>query len=163
MQDQKTATLALIFSEVLANLAFMFTDEDPGDPPAGDVWLETTIAYSGPVSGTLRLRCTRDFSTRLAANLLGTDPGDRDAEQSASDAVKELMNILCGQFITAAHGAEEVFSLTIPEIVELSETPDLTAGEGATAPLQGVETSAVSVDGQFVQLSHLPDGTQAAV
>ncbi len=170
MQDQKTATLATVFFEVLANLAFMFTDEDPADPRVGDVWLETTIAYSGPGAGTLRLRCTRDFSTRLAANLLGTDPDDPETEQSASDAVKEFMNIVCGQFITAAYGAEEVFNLTIPEIVELSETPGLTACEGETvplqgtiAPLQGVETSVVSVDGQLVQLSHLPDGTPSAV
>ena len=156
MQDQKTATLATIFSEVLANLAFMFTDEDPAHPPPGDVWFETTIAYSGSVAGTLRLRCSRDFSTRLAANLLGTNPEDPDTEQSASDAVMEFMNIVCGQFVTTAYGTEEVFSLTIPEIAELPETPDLTACEG-------VETSVVSVDGQFVQLSHLPDGTPSAV
>ncbi len=156
MQDQKTATLATIFSEILANLAFMFTDQDLVDPPAGDVWFETTISYSGPVAGTLRLRCTRGFSTRLAANLLGTDPDDPETEQSASDAVKEFMNIVCGQFITAAHGTEEVFSLTIPEIVELPEKPDLTACEG-------VETSIVSVDGQLVQLSYLPKGTPSVV
>lgn len=156
MQDQKTATLATIFSEVLANLAFMFTDEDPADPPVGDLWFETTIAYSGPVAGTLRLWCTRDFSTRLAANLLGTDPDDPGIEQSASDAVKEFMNIVCGQFVTASHGTEEVFSLTIPRIVELCETPDLKAGEE-------VETTVISVDGQFVQLSHLPDGQSPAV
>ena len=169
MQDQKTATLATIFSEVLANLAFMFTDEDLADPPACDEWLETTIAYSGPVTGALKLRCSRDFSTRLAANLLGLDPDDPDTEQSASDAVKEFMNIVCGQFITAAYGTEEVFNLTIPKIVELPDTSDLTPCEGAIAPpqgvdapLQGVETSVVSIDGQLVQLTHLPDGTPSA-
>lgn len=156
MQDQKTAALATIFSEVLADLAFMFTDEEPVDPPPGDVWLETTISYSGPVAGTLRLRCTRDFSSQLAANLLGTDLGDPDSEHSARDAVKEFMNIVCGQFITAVHGTEEVFNLTIPAIVDLPQTPDLTAHEG-------VEISVVSVDGKFVQLSHLPPGAQSAV
>ena len=150
MQDQKTATLATIFSEVLANLAFMFTDEDLADPPAGEIWLEITIGYRGPVAGTLRLRCPRDFSTRLAANLLGMDPDDPDTEQSANDAVKEFMNIICGQFVTAAHGTEAVFSLTIPDIVELPETPDLTASES-------VETCVASVDDQLVQLSHLPE------
>lgn len=163
MQYQKTTTLTAVFSEVLANLAFMFTDEDLADPPPGDMWLETTIAYSGPVAGTLRLRCSRDFSTRLAANLLGSESDDLDAEQSANDAVKEFMNILCGRYITSAHGTEDVFSLTIPEIVEHSETPDLTACEGATAPPQGVETSVVSVDGEFVQLSHRLQSTRSPV
>ena len=105
MQDQKSATLTTVFSEVLANLAFMFTDEAPPEPPPGDVWLETTIAYSGPAAGTLRLWCTRGFSTRLAANLLGTDP---DTEQSTEDAVKEFMNIgpqvlTCGTKYPATH------------------------------------------------------------
>lgn len=153
MQDQKTATLATTFSEVLANLAFMFTDEDLADPPSGDVWFETTIHYSGPAAGTLRLRCTADFSVQLAASLLGIAPDNADAEQGASDAVKEFMNIVCGQFVTAAYGTEGVFNVTIPEISELSDVPDLTV-------CVGVETCVVSVDDQFVQLSHLPDGTR---
>ncbi len=105
------------------------------------------------MAGTLRLRCTREFSTRLAANLLGTDVGDAGAEQQPNDAVKEFVNIVCGQFITAAHGTEEVFNLTIPKIAELPDTPDLSARAG-------VEVSVLSVDGQFVQLSHLPEGEQ---
>ena len=73
MQEQKTATLTTVFSEVLADLAFMFTDGDESDMPAGEVWLETVIGYQGAATGTLRLRCTRGFSIRLAATLLGTD------------------------------------------------------------------------------------------
>jgi len=181
MQDQETATLATIFSEVLANLAFMFTDEDIADPTPGNVWLETTIGYSGTAVGTLVLRCTEDFSTLLAANLLGADPNDDDTKLIGNDAVKEFMNIVCGQYVTAAYGTEEVFNLTIPKIVELSETPVLAACEettaplqgttaplqgttaplqGVTAPLQGVETVTVSVDGQFVQLLHVPQEDQ---
>lgn len=153
MQDQKTAALATTFSDVLTNLAFMFTDEETADLPAGEIWLETMIAYDGPVKGYLRLRCTRDFSIRLAANLLGLDPDDPDIHLSANDAVKEFMNIICGQYVTAAHGTEAVFSLTIPELVELSETPEL-------AVCEGLESCVVSVDDQCVQLSHLPERDQ---
>lgn len=149
MQDQKTIKLTTVFSEVLANMAFMFTDEKPAEPPPGVVWIETTVAYRGSVAGTLRLWCTRDFSIRLAANLLGTHP---DTDQSANDAVKEFMNVLCGQFITSTYGTEEAFSLAIPEIVKFTEKPDLTVREE-------VETSVVSVDGQFLQLSHTLEST----
>ena len=147
MQEQKTATLTAIFSEVLANLAFMFTDEDQIDPPTGEVWLETTIGYCGPVKGTLRLWCTRGFSHCLAENLLGIVEGDDDAEQAANDAVKEFMNIVCGQFITSAYGEEDVFDLTIPQSTELPQAPDLTIPDNADA-------SMLSVDGHLVQLSH---------
>ncbi len=155
MQDQATETLTTIFSEVLADLAFMFTDEEPGDMTPGKRWLETTMGYSGPRTGVLRLRCTWDFAIQLAANLLSLDPDDVDTEQNAQDAVKEFLNVVCGQFITAAYGAEEVFDLTIPQVVELSEAPDLRAGGGT-------EESVLSADGQFVQLAHLLDQVPAA-
>lgn len=155
MQNQATETLTTIFSEVLADLAFMFTDEEPGELTLGGEWLETTIGYTGCHTGVLRLRCTRVFSIQLAANLLGLDPEDIDTKRSAHDAVKEFMNIVCGQFITAAYGTEEVFDLTIPQVVELPEMPDLKAGGGT-------EESILSVDGQFVQLAHLPDQVPAA-
>lgn len=155
MQDQKTATLTTTFSEVLANLAFMFTDQAHGFesvglenvPPPGDVWLETTIGYSGPAAGTLRLQCTRKFSIQLAANLLGADPKDADVEQKAYDAVKEFMNIVCGQFITAAHGTEAVFDLTIPHITVLAEAPHWGDEPGSCS-------STLAIDGQLTRLSY---------
>lgn len=155
MHDQTTEILTTIFSEVLADLAFMFTDEEPGDMTPGDRWLETTMGYRGRHTGVLRLRCTREFSMKLAANLLGLDTDDADTEHSAHDAVKELMNIVCGQFITAAFGTQELFNLTIPQVVELPEAPDLSAGDGT-------EESVLSANGQFVQLTHLPDQIPAA-
>jgi len=149
MQQQQTATLTTIFSEVLANLAFMFSDDEPAETPPGEVWLETTIGYQGPKSGNLCFWCTRSFSVLLAANLLGIDPDDADAESKADDAVKEFMNIICGQLVTALHGAEEVFQLSIPEIRELPESPELLDEPGA-------EESTLSVEGQRVHLAYAP-------
>jgi CheY-specific phosphatase CheX len=151
MLQQKTATLRTIFSEVLANLAFMFTDEEEAEAPLGDTWLETVISYAGPSSGTLRFRCPTEFSALLAANLLGVDPLDDEAGAKGKDAVKGFMNIVCGQFITTVHGADDIFDLTIPEVLELPEAPDLKAMDSA-------ESAALSVEGHLVQLSYLPQG-----
>lgn len=152
MIASKTRTLTAIFSEVLANLAFMFTDDEQTDLSPGDVWLETTIGYEGPATGTLRFRCTRGFSVLLAANLLGIDPDDATAARQCEDAVREFMNIVCGQFVTAMHGSQDVYNLTIPRTVELSETPDLTDDGGLTR-------SSVSVDNHMVQLIYDADGS----
>ncbi len=149
-QHQKTATLTAIFSEVLANLAFMFSEDEEGaTPSAGDVWLETEIGYHGPQSGTLRFWCTREFAVQLAANLLGIDPNDEDADTKSTDAVKEFMNIVCGQLITAIHGTEAVFDLTIPRLAELSETPQFSDEEGP-------HSSTVFVEGQRLHLRYEP-------
>ncbi len=149
LQEQTTTTLTKTFSEVLANLAFMFTDDEPAEPCPDDRWLETTIAYHGPESGSLRFWCTRSFATSLAANLLGVDPQDETARDQEDDAVKELMNIVCGQLVTAMYGATRVFELTIPEtheIGDLPETPD--------AEYDSVVT--LFVEGHRVRITHVP-------
>ena len=147
-QEQTTATLATIFSEVLANLAFMFDDEEDHGPISGDVWLETTIEYQGPVGGRLRFRCNREFTVLLAANLLGIDPNDDVAGAQGEDAVKEFVNIVCGQLVTAVHGSDDIFNLTIPETRELAETPNLDGGSAG-------EVASLSVEGQHLQLEHV--------
>ncbi|MGB2984488.1 MAG: chemotaxis protein CheX [Phycisphaerae bacterium] len=149
MPQQSTVTLKRIFSEVVANLAFMFTDDEEADPSLDARWLETTIGYEGPMSGTLRFHCTREFSELLTSNLLGVDPEDDHATSEADDAVKEFMNILCGHYITALHGTEDVFNVTIPQIRELPEPPALVDDSDP-------DTATLSVNGHHVQLSYVP-------
>ncbi len=147
MQQQLTATLTTVLSDVLADLAFMFTDGEEFSEQSGESWIETSIGYKGSVGGELRLVCTRTFANQLAENLLGVDPGDGISEQESSDAVREFMNVVCGQFVTAAHGVVDVFNLTIPTVTELEEQPFV---EDC-----GDEVTQLSVDGQWLQLRHL--------
>lgn len=147
----KPATLATIFSEVLANLAFMFTEEPTDEGDLSTTWLETAISYDGPHRGTLRFRCTREFTVHLAANLLGADPNASEAEDGAADAVKELLNILCGQFVTSVHGTGEIYDLSIPEITEMSEIPDM-------GLVDTPKMCTLGVDGYRVQLVYESDG-----
>ena len=147
MQQTKTVTLATIFSDVLANLAFMFGDEEMADPSLDECWLETTISYMGPTCGTLRFRCTSAFTRLLAGNLLGVAPEADDAESKANDAVKEFMNIVCGQLVTALHGDDDVFNLTIPELRPMEELPDLDIGSSD-------QVACLSVEGHRVQLCY---------
>ncbi|MFH1420197.1 MAG: chemotaxis protein CheX [Planctomycetota bacterium] len=151
MQEQKTATLTTIFSEVLANLAFMFTEDEQAEPSPGDLWFETTISYTGPHAGTLRLHCPAPFAKLLAANLLGVELNEDDGFDEAEDAVKEFMNIVCGQLVTAMHGCDDVFNLTIPEVRHLIETPDL------SGQVDG-DVARLCVDGYLVQLICTCDG-----
>lgn len=146
MPQQRAATLATIFSDVLADLAFMFTDDAHEDASPDDPWLETHIGYRGRHCGDLRFRCTRSFTHLLAANLLGAEPGGEDAINSADDAAKEFMNIVCGQLVTALHGSEDIYNLTIPQIHVLETPPDLALDDGDNV-------STISVEGHRIQLS----------
>lgn len=117
--------LTTVVSEVLGDLAFMIADDAAEELPAGSIWLEGRVSYRGPERGTLRLWCTREFATRLAANLLGLEPDEGEAQIGADDALRELMNVLCGQLVTTWHGTEQVFHLSIPTVVECSEPPTM--------------------------------------
>ncbi|GJM24314.1 MAG: hypothetical protein DHS20C16_07290 [Phycisphaerae bacterium] len=147
MQSQTTATLTTVLSDVLADLAFMFCDGGDYCEQPSESWLETSIGYSGGVSGELNLICTRTFAVQLAENLLGFEAGEEVSNQESNDAVREFMNVICGQFVTAAHGTEDVFNLTIPSVSELEDEPFV---EGS-----GDEIAQLSVDGQWLQLRHV--------
>ncbi len=148
MIQEETTILTATFSEVLANLAFMFRDDGPVEADPTDTWLETTIGYRGPESGALRLWCSRRFSTLLAANLLGVDPEDEDATSKKEDAVKEFMNIVCGQLVTAMHGVTAVFDLSIPQTMELEDSPPLHESD--------VQATTLSVEGHPIRLAYVP-------
>lgn len=149
MQDQKISTLTTVLSDVLANLAFMFTDDGEFEAPVGERWLETSISYEGTVSGALQLICTDSFAVQMAGNLLGLDSEAELTEQEAMDAVKEFMNVLCGQYVTEAYGTEDVFNLTIPEVLELPSTPCL-----ASPDEDSEDVALLSVDNHWMQVTH---------
>lgn len=155
MAQTQTTKLKEIFSEVLADLAFMFTDDEDADLAPGEVWLETSISYEGPNKGTLHFRCAREFTLTLAANLLGVDPEDDEAQLKADDAVKEFMNIVCGQFVTNVFGSHDVYNLSIPTCVELTETPDVQRQNDDDS------RATLSVNEGLVQLVHVPDPATA--
>ena len=143
--DQPPATdgpdLTSVVQIVLGDLAFMLTDEPPAELPAGTVWTQGEIHYVGQVSGTLRCWCTREFAARLAANLLGLEPDMGEAQVAGEDAVRELMNVLCGQLVTLWHGTQGVFKLTIPTVRECIGVP-------AVADAEARHVCRLSVEGE---------------
>lgn len=154
-QLTQPSMLARTFSEVLANLAFMFVTEPPPGQESGSVSLgadalQVEIGFEGPSRGRLTLRCGQPFASALAANLLGVDAEEELAHSHCCDAVKELMNVVCGQLVTAQYGRQAVFHLTIPEVRTLDEL------EAAT-PLDAPETLTVYVDGHGVLLGYRGD------
>lgn len=115
--------LTAVVCNVLEDLAFLVSDEGESRAAARNEWLECAISYEGPVSGTLVCWCTRNFALQLTANLLGADPDDGSVQQQIGDALREFMNVVCGQFVTTVHGSGPVFNLSIPSARECPEPP----------------------------------------
>lgn len=133
--------LAEVLADVLGDLAFMVADDQPADFATGTVWFEGEVRYGGPARGRLRLWCTREFATRLAANLLGIEPEEGNARVGAEDAVREFMNVLCGQLVTAWYGREAVIHLGIPAAGECMQRP-------AQPDPDAYDRCLVSIDGE---------------
>jgi CheY-specific phosphatase CheX len=121
MSDDRKAVLTQVFTEVLEQLAFMFA-EPPEDssPDLGENGIvQASMGFHGPFNGEIDLVVPRGMCEELAANVLGLDPEDEMVVRAPFDALKELLNVTCGNVLTTLAGDVPIFDLTIPEIKEL--------------------------------------------
>jgi hypothetical protein len=121
--DARSAILD-VFAQVLEDYAFLFSDtlEAGSTNDAEGPFLNVTMSFHGPFKGTLTLAVPKSFGPPLAANVLGLDLDEPLPESSAADALKELLNVTCGNLLTALAGDEPIFDLTVPEVAPLSQS-----------------------------------------
>lgn len=111
--------LSEIFCSVLENQAYMFgepIEEGEEIPPASGDYLQARMRFMGPFRGELSLTVPAEVCPEIAANVLGLEPDDERVAESSEDALKELLNVTCGQVLTALAGEDPVFDLTVPEV-----------------------------------------------
>ena len=116
-ETNDTGLFVEAISNVLENMAFIFTEELPAEEMSikpGE-FLAAEMTFNGPNRGRVSLLVQYPFCTVLAVNMLGTDESEV-TEAKAFDALKEVLNMACGQFLTSRFGSEPVFDLTVPEI-----------------------------------------------
>ena len=73
------------------------------------------MTYSGGMTGSISLIVPDDVCPEIAANVLGKDPDDAIVAAQSADALKEVLNVLCGNILTAVAGESPVFDLSVPE------------------------------------------------
>jgi CheY-specific phosphatase CheX len=121
---ENTAKLADTLVEVVINVletqAFMFGEACPKDEliTEADTFSHANMEFSGPVCGTVGIEVPAEVCAELAANILGMDMDESIAPEDAIDALQELLNVICGQALTALYGSEPIFDLSIPRTEE---------------------------------------------
>ena len=127
-------SLARAAEDTFASLAFLLLafDEVPDDQDAACTVVK--VAFTGPECGTLLLSVPTEALEELASNMLGVGPEDPppDASQQV-DALKELLNVVCGNLLPEVAGAEAVFNVGAPELQDGSRIPDTYDGCGKAA------------------------------
>ena len=113
-----------VLAEVLEKQAFMFTDIVPVEElvEAEELNYQAFMSFTGEFSGKITLVVTGSMSHEIAANILGVEPDEETSEASAKDSLKEILNVICGNFLTAVAGAEPEFDITIPEVANVRKT-----------------------------------------
>lgn len=121
MNEEMTEMLTGIVSDVFEKMAFMFGELVAKEnlPPLDDSGYEAKMNFLGPCSGVVGLAVARSMCPVIAANVLGMDEDDGFVVERALDALKEILNVICGQIVTSLAGEEPVFDLSVPQVSEI--------------------------------------------
>jgi CheY-specific phosphatase CheX len=118
MPDEERDKLAEVMVEVLETQAFLFADRcGPRELiTEEEEFLQATIAFDGETRGRMGVAAPRTLCVTLAANMLGVENDDGSALENAPDAMKELVNVICGRLLTSLYGSQPVFRLSVPTV-----------------------------------------------
>ncbi|MCD4824358.1 MAG: chemotaxis protein CheX [Phycisphaerae bacterium] len=129
-----------IFNDVLAHtaeqtfgeLAFMLVipEDSPHPQEKTPLGYAAGVDFSGPFGGKLFVGIAEETLHPLAENMLGIDPGESMPEGvTLEDALKELLNVICGNLLPAIAGDEAEFNIGGPELLPVSQLPAEVPGQ----------------------------------
>jgi CheY-specific phosphatase CheX len=137
--DQGKLALETTFISVVEKLTFMFGEQvDVSEVEAGDeVWMQARMEFSGDLPGALSVIVPEALQPEIAANILGLDAEGLDTREVLDDALREVLNVVCGHVIMALAGNDANFELDTPRNTELDgeQLAAVLAHEGTTAYL----------------------------
>ncbi len=120
MTDQIKETIYQVTEDVLERLAFMFSfrEEERGDMNYSDAMI-ASVTFGGDFEGRLFLAVSPDILPELAGNMLGID--EETTQDQQQDALKELINVICGNLLPRLSGKRIIFNVNAPQIVSSDE------------------------------------------
>jgi len=122
MSNDYNETLIKVCCDVFENLSFMFGETiDLSEAESdSDAFISATMSFKGDKTGSLELVVPAETADTLAYNILGIDESEDLPPGSAIDALRELLNTICGQLLTTLFGDQPIFDLTVPETKTLT-------------------------------------------
>ncbi len=107
-----------VAEDIFEKLAFIFSfrEEERGDMDYGDA-VAAGVSFSGQFKGRLVMVVSADMLPELAGNMLGMDDVNDSTAEQQHDALKELINVVCGNLLPKIAGKEIVFNVDAPRII----------------------------------------------
>jgi len=123
--EQQLVDVAAATFESLAFLVQVAEDES-GEGDLAPV-CAATLNFSGPFRGVLKLTVCERVITELAGNMLAAEDEPVSDEQR-TDALKELLNVICGHLLPILAGSKSVFHVDAPKLVDAYDIPEVLGG-----------------------------------
>jgi CheY-specific phosphatase CheX len=118
MSDPIKQRLHRVAEEILEKLAFMFSfPEDDRDETDYESALAASVSFTGPFSGALVMVVSDQILPELTGNMLGIDDDEGTSLEQRHDALKELINVICGNLLPAIAGKHSIFHVNAPTIL----------------------------------------------
>ncbi len=126
---QAKEKLYQVAEDIMEKLAFIFSfrEEERGAMDDTDS-IAALVSFSGKFDGKLIMVVSEEVLPELAGNMLGLDDPGETTEEQRHDALKELINVICGNLLPEIAGKEIVFNVAAPTI--FTDAGDLVAGAG---------------------------------
>lgn len=117
-------TIYQVAEDVLEKLAFLFSfrEEERHSMDYGSA-VVASVSFTGQFEGRLVMAISSEVLPELAANMLGIEEETSMEEQQ--DALKELINVVCGNLLPELAGRKKLFNVNAPQILSLDETQAL--------------------------------------
>ncbi len=125
-ETEKRRVIGEVFESVLQNLAFMFVEsveretlqslDSAEDAP--EKFVKASMAFSGPKHGWVNLMVPEELGKELAANIIGKELDKNISQKHLQDALKEVLNVTCGNLLSAVVGSKQVFDAASPALTE---------------------------------------------
>lgn len=78
--------------------------------------LNVRIEYGGEHKGELGLILEKPLASRFAARILGLEKPEDIYDDMIEDALKELLNVVCGHFLTLMYGYAPALKIALPRV-----------------------------------------------
>jgi len=118
MSEKIKTILSRVAVKTFEELVFLFAfDEDEAGTWQTDPAVAAGISFSGIFSGTLIMKLSAKILPQLTTNMLGVDEQEETTLAQQYDALKETLNVICGNLLPKIGGTQEVFNIDPPAIV----------------------------------------------
>ena len=122
MNEQNNEILSRVVAETLEQLAFLLSFPYDGQAKEElDSSVAARVLFTGPFSGAIVIAVSAKVLSELTANMLGVDCEEETTSDQKEDALKETVNVICGNLLPVIAGKRAVFDIDVPKIITEGE------------------------------------------